>query len=508
MNKIEAAAQRYAASAALERDGAELVAVGDPVGARLNRAVRQIRLAVRDDGPELWEDLMRPAVALRWRLITQPQPLAYNPGLGEAATAVIEAASRMRSGVGPQAGVLLDAIADAARELAASDPAVGGVLLQSIEEVGAEQCIVFAARPRAAAGLAEWLAELGVAIVTVGGVRQQTVFAAQGYAAGPPVAFNPSVVTAPTVTSLSFLFPAWIADRSIPRSAIAKFAEGALEIRSRLFEEGGGPQMPEPPAEAAEDQLIPQLIWSTAHVPMRRPQSDEVLAHRVLLSGGLAIYLDTEEGDRIRSFDPRLPPGERVIQTEITAIREGSYLVLREGQSEVRALYDHAILLLGARAVEAEASQRQWKERLQQRLDRLGRAAVVRALEQAGVRRAGRAARTWTVPTVTRPQADADFERLLQWLDLPVHPAFELATELRRLRFQVGQDVRQQLEDALAAADLTQLEREGHLRIDIPSPGFRGMVATRVLAISPTPEVIPRSDARVPSPDQGAQWHE
>jgi len=507
MNRIEAAVQRYAALAALERAGVELVAVSDPVGARLNRAVRQIRLAVRDDGPELWEDLLRPAVALRWRLITQPQPLAYNPGLGEAATAVIEAAGRMRSAVRPQTAVLLDAIADAAREVAASDPVAGGVLLQSIEDVGAEQCVVLAARPRAAAGLAEWLAKLGVAVVAVGGVRQEAVFSAQGYAPGPPAVFNPSVVTAPTVTALCFLFPAWIADRSIPRSAIAAFAEGTLEIRGRLFGEGSA-QMPEPPAEAVDDQLRPLPIWSTPHDPMRRPRSDEVVAHRVLLSGGLAVHLDTEEGDRIRSFNPRLPPGERVIQTEVTAIREGSYLVLREGQSEVRALYDLAILLLGARAAEAEASQRQWKERLQERLDRLGRDAVVRALEQAGVRRAGRAARTWTVPTVTRPQADADFERLLQWLDLPVHPAFELATELRRLRFQAGQDVRQQLEDALAAADLAQLEREGHLRIDIPSPGFRGMIATRVLAISPTPEIVPRSDARVPFPAQGAQWHE
>lgn len=506
MNKIEAAVQRYMASASLQHDGIELVAVNDPIGARLNQAVKQVRFAVRDDGPELWEDLLRPAVALRWRLVTQPQPLAYNPGLGEASTAVIEAAGRMRSAVGRQAAVLLEAIADAAREVAESDPVVGGILLQSIEEVGAEQCTVLAARPRATAGLAEWLADLGVAVVAVGGVRQEAVFAAQGYAAGPPVAFNPAVVTAPTVTALSFLFPAWIADRSIPRSAIAKFAEGTLEIRSRLFEEGG-PQPPEPTAEAVEDQLAPQLVWSTSHIPPRRPGSDEVLAHRVLLSSGLAVYLDAE-GDHIRSFDPHLPPGERVVQTEVTAIREGSYLVLREGQSEARALYDHAILLMGARAAEAEASQRQWKERLQQRLDQLGRAAVVRALEQAGVRRADRAAHAWTEPTVTRPQADSDFERLLQWLDLPVHPAFELATELRRLRFQAGQDVREQLEDALAAADLAQLEREGHLRIDIPTPGFRGIIATRVLAISPTPEVVHRSDARVAFPDRSAQWHE
>jgi hypothetical protein len=49
MNKIEAAVQRYAASASLQHDGVELVAVNDPVGARLNRAVKQVRVSVRED---------------------------------------------------------------------------------------------------------------------------------------------------------------------------------------------------------------------------------------------------------------------------------------------------------------------------------------------------------------------------------------------------------------------------------------------------------------------------
>lgn len=505
MSRIETAVRRYAASSALTREGVELVAVGDPAGARLNAAIIKIRLAARDDGPELWEGLLQPAVALRWRLITQPQAQSFNPGLAEAAAAVVDAAARMRSAVGDQAALLLDAISDAASEVAAADPVVGAVLLQSIQEAGAEQCLVLAARPRAAVGIADWLAQHGVAVTAVGGVRQTAVFAAQGYAAGHPAAFSPSIVTAPTVAALSFLFPAWVTDRSIPRSAIARYAEGAPSIRSRLHREGAAETVALP-AEPVEDQLTPQPIW-TIRVSTHRPRSDEVLARRVLLSGSLAIYLDTE-GERIRALDPSLPPGERVVQSEVTAIREGSYLVLREGQSEAGALYLQALLLMGKRREQVMTLQSEWKERLLQRLDDMGSAALVRSLKAAGVRRADWAPRTWILSTVTRPQSDTDFERLLQWLGIEVHPTFELATELRRMRFKAGWDVREQLEDALAKADLSALERDGHLRLEISTPGFRGIIATRVLAISPIPEVVPRNEARVPFPDQGAQWHE
>ena len=73
--------ERYAASATLVRRGAQIVAVGDPVGARFNAAVRRLMIALRDDGPGPWDDLVGASKALRWRLITQPQPIVSNPGL-------------------------------------------------------------------------------------------------------------------------------------------------------------------------------------------------------------------------------------------------------------------------------------------------------------------------------------------------------------------------------------------------------------------------------------------
>ena len=42
MSRIASLNQRYAASASLAQTGVEIVAVGDPAGARLNAAVRRV----------------------------------------------------------------------------------------------------------------------------------------------------------------------------------------------------------------------------------------------------------------------------------------------------------------------------------------------------------------------------------------------------------------------------------------------------------------------------------
>jgi hypothetical protein len=55
---------------------------------------------------------------------------------------------------------------------------------------------------------------------------------------------------------------------------------------------------------------------------------------------------------------------------------------------------------------------------------------------------------------------------------------------------------------------MTTLEEHGHLRLDLDIPGFRGIIATRVLAVSPHAELVARHDVRVATPDRSAQWLE
>jgi hypothetical protein len=109
---------------------------------------------------------------------------------------------------------------------------------------------------------------------------------------------------------------------------------------------------------------------------------------------------------------------------------------------------------------------------------------------------------------LARPRRNQDFETLLQWLGVKVHPTYELATALRRKRAQASAKIGDQLEEAVGAADMSLLERDGNLRLELKSEGFRGVIATRVLSISPHVEIIPRRDARELRPDRSAKWLE
>jgi hypothetical protein len=189
-------------------------------------------------------------------------------------------------------------------------------------------------------------------------------------------------------------------------------------------------------------------------------------------------------------------------------VRPGIYLLLRDGETERLALYQAALQLMGPHAAAAVVTaQAEWKDALQARLDKLGRATVVRELAALGVKTLDRVG-AWTEPLLARPQSNRDFESLLQWLGVQVHPTYELATALRRKRAQASARIGDQLEEAVAAADMSLLEREGHLRLELQSAGFRGIIATRVLSISPGAEIISRYDARVLRPDRSAKWLE
>jgi hypothetical protein len=246
-------------------------------------------------------------------------------------------------------------------------------------------------------------------------------------------------------------------------------------------------------------------MWRAKEPPDREPNSHEVQAHKVLLSGNLAAWLD--DGDRIRALDPGQPVGERVLYTEVSEVRVGTYLLLRKGDSEHGALYESALKLLGVLGVDVDVSQQSWKRHLSQRISERGYRVVVDELEARGVKTAERA-RAWTNPHLVRPHSDRDFERLLEWLDIGIQPTFSQATRLRRALYQASANLREELENRVSEADLTALELDGQLSLDLPTVGLRGITATRVLAISPFAEIVPRHLARVLFEDRSGQWLE
>jgi hypothetical protein len=518
MTRIDAVMERYAAAGSLAANGAEIVAVADPAGARVNAALRRVIFAARDD-PGLWDDIIQPAKLLRWRLATRQQARTDHD---DVVAEIERQERRLRLAVTDPSP--LRNLASAARAAAEAESPLADALLEMIDRTGPEHCLLVAASRPAQAALAGFRGIRGVRVLTASELAREETCIDFAYAVGPPRFFGAALVTAPAARSVSFVIPSWIRDRTLPSSPITAYADsGAMLIRSRtrtigtespLDIEGAASDM-ETTGESGSsteaggslDDLFPQPTWNEPATPHREPRSDELIARKVLLDGGQAIWLDDNDGERIRTLDPAAPHGERVQYAKLATVQPGTYLLLRKGMSNYGAVDSLAARLLGEQAAKIEATQQAWKVQLDRRIAASGIGKVEHDLRLHGVKSIGRAW-AWTDPSLILPKNDGDFRALLGWLGIPAEPTISNAKRKRRAHHQAGSDVREKLEQAVEDTDLAGLERDGLLDLQIRVEGFRDLVAARVLAVSPRAQVIPRHQARVLFNDRSARWLE
>lgn len=504
MSRIRNVIRRYDACRALIRQGVDIFVVGDPAGAQLNAAVRRALYQVGDDGKEVWGDLLRAASALRWRRLTQPQPNTFSPALIEAVNGVLREVKLLRGFVGDES--LLDQIAAAATAVGETNSPVAEDLLRSVQEVSADLCAVVASNGAARAGLLGWLEQFGVLVVVPSELYTLPPEVDQSYVIGPPAFFPASLVTAPATEAITFVMPAWFGNRSVPTSSLAAHAEGGIAVSAKVHQIGDITEpASEVPVDEIEDTYYPQPVWGGRTSEDREPRSDEVEAWKVLLGGGLALWLD--DGERIRSLDPRQPEGDRVSYEAVDDVQPGTYLVLREGATERGAMYEAALAAVGQRAASIVATQERWKQALADRLARQGAKRVIAELKARNVHSAARV-RAWTEPTLICPKHEEDLNALLEWLGLPLRPSYTNAVSLRRALYKASAELRQELEEAVGEADLHALLRDGFMHLELHRVGFRGMIIAKVLARAPFTEIVPRPQTRVPFQDGGAQWLE
>ena len=226
--------ERYAAAGSLAANGAEIVAVEDPAGARLDAALRCVMLAARDD-PGPWDDIIQPARLLRWHLATR---LQADPGQDIVAE-IEKQERRLRSAVTD--GSLLTILASAARAAAEAESPLADALLDMISRIGRESCVIVAASRPAQAALAGFGDTAGVRVLTAAELARQETCTGYAYAVGPPRFFGAPLVTAPAARSVSFVLPSWVRDRTLPSSPVTAYADsGAMLIRSSTRTVGTG----------------------------------------------------------------------------------------------------------------------------------------------------------------------------------------------------------------------------------------------------------------------------
>jgi hypothetical protein len=505
VNRVRYVNERYEKFSQLLDNGVRIERVADPNGARFDSALRNVIASIGQDSSGAFEQLLGAAKALRWNLITQPQGLDYNATLIGLVDSVVQLASNLRGSVNDEG--IFEELGKASTNLLSQDPILGAHLLQTCSGLSPELLAVIAASAAATNGLSPWLEVLNIRCYTERRLEHERPECEQLMVVGPPRFFSTSLVWAPLAPRISFIVPSWFGDLRLPEPAITKYCEKAIKINVQIeFEDDTQPAVSTVEIDQlSEDELLPTPFWGVTSPTEREPGSDEVVAHKLLLGGNLAMWLD--DGDRIRSLDPSQPKGERVTYTDVAAVREGTYLLLRQGETERGALYEAALGKLGARGEDVRESQSRWKQRLASRIRDHGYRRVVKEVKTQGVSAADRV-RAWTDPNLIRPARDQDFELLLNWLEVPIQPTFGYAALLRKTLYLVSADVGRKLEAAVSDADLSILESNGYLSLDIEEEGFRGIIATRVRAISPFAEIVSRHDARVAFEDQGALWLE
>lgn len=507
MSRVGELSARFRALAALERNGVEVVSVDDAAAARFDAITRRVVGQARIDESDVWADLVGTVKSLRWRLITEPAPISLNAQIVDFVEMISKKTRIVRGAV--NADPLLDELILAAESLLENDPRLGTVLFESIQELGFDDALVIAPSARSRGVMSLWLAPNDVKVLTLSELQQAAVGGSVAYFVGPPRFYKSAAVTAPRTEEVTFLTPSWFSDKRIPESVFSTYAERPIQIATRVIQvlepDRAGSAVPDSDLpEFDEEDLLPAPVWGVRQSENRPPNSDEVEAHKVLLSGGFAIWLD-DDGDRIRALDPTQPPGERVVYIRVADVDRGVFLLLREGQAERDALHARAVDRIGTRSQEVLASQARWKRRLKQRIDSLGFLQVESRLRASGVRAAGQI-RAWCEPFFIRPQSDEDFQRLLKWLDLDIDPFFANATELRLEVLRASRDLREQLEAAADHTNFRLLEINGHQSLALEERGLRGMFVTCVIGVSPFSELISRTETRVPFKDEGGKW--
>lgn len=506
MNRIDSLNRRYKISTRIDDAQAGPVvveAIPDSPGAQFDLALRNIIAAVGEDAIS-FEEFLSPAKALRWKRLFHAQPVVLDGRLQVLAEEVVTKCAFMEGALDNQ---LLDNLSKAAQGIADNDSGLTDELPEWIDEVGPGRCVVVATNRAAAVELKAWLRRDELQVLTASQALGSISDRSQMYIVGPPIFFPRALATAAVTDEVSYLVSDWFRHLSLPKSSFAEFAEKEVVVKTRV-REAEAVQVSNYPAvehSVVLEEYAQQPIWGKVGSARSVPKNDEVLARKLYLSGGFAMWLN--DGQRIRSLDPSQPVGERVTYTDVESVTEGTFLLLREGGSERETLYKAALDSLGNRAVDIAASQTRWKRLLGDRLQHRGHWCVKDELQAYGVK-ACEQVRAWTDPILIRPKSKRDFRLLLDWLGVPVQPTADNADMLKSALRCESQRIRKELENIIEYIDLGALERTGYVGLGGHSAGVRGMCATRVLAISQFACVVARSRTRFLIKDDGGRWLE
>jgi hypothetical protein len=457
------------------------ILVEHPAVEEFSAGVGRLLVGLGDQQQEdFWAGMARPLKRLRWLIATTPLPVNHPAnGVQSTVQAVAPRLRRTRQ-FAPALASEAEALADVLEQLAACDDDPLGDAVRNAAAGSPFGVVLLVVDGRSVAAVAEAFGDFYRVLTTPQLLRTKT---ARAVAIGPCSWFPPELIRAPRAERLSFAYFGWLRDRDPQTDLLV----GSETSRSAL--RGAPPRSPSrivagEPAQEEAAHWIPAIEWhaiaQAARSNVDEGHGEPVPAQLLLLVSGDGVYLEAKEGAQAYVAD--LEDEISVRQERISSLREGMFLIVRTaGEGDyIRELADS---LLGETAPHLRELQTRWKEKLNEKVDRIGARAVGRRLTELGATRASEEnVRRWASADNIRTQDPADFAAICELVGEPFEELWKAMSDIFAAHQQAGNEVRKLLVDEIRKADSAALLQLGWSDYDVE--GIKGEGALRVARIA------------------------
>lgn len=481
--------------------------------AELAKGIRHLTNSLGDLAEDLlWVEFIRHTKRVLRDLCLTPLPPSY-PGfaLVESTGRLDTLLSSILSGYSEELGNIAFGCIGVIETIAISDAnPLGDHVMDVLSTADAEQsCVVVLSRHVEA--ISDWLRSTScrAEILTerMFGLRAPVETA---LLLGPSSWFSDWVLSAPRASSICFIGFDWMRDSD----SETRLLPGSVGF-SRLHVRDAKPvaresRHVETPFEVMPSFLDRSFDWVAISNNYSRPpaiyQDELVEARLYLLGGGFGTYVEAS-GDRtidVVGFEGGTI-GD-VFQLKAAHLTPGTHVILRLSGGRRDYVSEMADNILGDRRDYLRNSQLEWKKPLRLRVNEVGVGTVAGELQAAGLMSPN--VRHWISPSSIRPQSQADFRRLLQYLGLQNIESRLWAdmAEIYKAHPSAGHKTRSALKELIRFSDADTLAKAGFLTIELPELHAGALGVFRIEAMSPKTEAVTESTLREPFEVRSDLW--
>jgi len=309
---------------------------------------------------------------------------------------------------------------------------------------------------------------------------------------GPTRWFPEYVFHAPRSRNIDVLHYDWILDQLEPDQVFLSEQDEASMPGESTRIRGGAIESLLP------EELLPSVDWKQISTSLSGAspfdtKQEDVMAKLFLLEGGMAVFLDAEEGASSIVIDLEEEDESQIRRIPVSDIRHGVFVLLRTGGGGdyIVPLADR---ILGDVAQRVRKMQKSWKSLLRDAVVSTSLPGVVFELRRNGSIRANETnVRNWMSYRSIRTHDYEDFAAIMRLSGLgdSAQEYWEAMGMIDSSHRKAGRIIRKRLLKLVLTSELNELERSGSMTFELPGVDSASMTAFRVVDISPEFSTVP-----------------